>query len=79
MEIMSYFADKVLLVCARLARLVRSLTTDQKVPGSNPVLIELYATFFGHTIQDRDVKLLVLSQRSTGHFKEPTHLLTGIG
>ena len=29
-----------ILVCARLARLVRSLTTNQKVPGSIPDLVE---------------------------------------
>ena len=28
------------LACARLAQLVRSLTTNQKVPGSIPVLVE---------------------------------------
>ena len=40
-------------MCARLAQLVRSLATDQKVPGSVPcqVEVELWATFFHHTVR----------------------------
>ena len=35
--------------CARLAQLVRSLTANQKVPGSIPGLVE--ATFFRHIVR----------------------------
>ena len=45
--------ELLVFVCVRLAKLVRSLTTNQKVPGSIPAWsrVELWETFFRHTVR----------------------------
>ena len=66
---------KLLLLCARLAQLVRSLTTNQPGRGLN-----FGRPSFVTPSVDRDVKPLVLSLNVlSGDLKEPTHLSIGVG
>ena len=56
------FVIPTVAVCARLAQLVRSLTANQKVPGSIPGLVEglnFGCPSFATPSVDRDVKPLV--------------------
>ena len=64
-------------VCARLAQLVRSLTSNQKVPGSIPGLVEGWT--LGDLLSPHRPWTGTLSRWSSldvlsGDLKEPTHL-----